>query len=57
MQFLIKFADREHRKALFVTSASRERIENILLAVRELHERNPEDVFYIFEGQKVVINN
>lgn len=52
MQFLIKFADREHRKALFVTSASRERIENILLAVRELHERNPEDVFYIFEGQK-----
>ena len=52
MQLIVKRADREHRKALFVTSASQKRLEDILLALKKLHEKNPGDVFYIFEGQK-----
>lgn len=52
MQLIVKRADREHRKALFVTSASQKRLEDILLSIRKLHEKNPDDVFYIFEGQE-----
>lgn len=52
MQLVVKHADREHRKALFVTSASQKRLEDILLTIRKLHEKNPGDVFYIFEGQR-----
>lgn len=56
MQLIAKYADREHRKALFITSASKKRLEDILILIGKLHEKNPEDVFYIFEGQKTCYN-
>lgn len=49
MQLLIKHKDREHRKALHINYAEHENFEDILKKIQKLHEKNPEDVFYLFE--------
>lgn len=50
-QLLVKYKDREHRKALHITYGVNEKFEDIIVKLQKLHEKNPEDIFYIFEDQ------